>query len=75
MSKELLEKMLRRSYKVRLRHLNLQPLLRLSLSCQPRKHSYAANFGEVSVVFAGIEGHNSLIVVVIDSLYINIVSG
>jgi hypothetical protein len=63
MRKGLLEKKLRRLYKVRLRHLKLILLLWLSLSCQPRKHSYAANFGVVSVIFSGIEDLNALILV------------
>jgi hypothetical protein len=70
MSKESLERKLRRLYKVRLRHLKLILLLWLSLSCQPRKHSYAANFSVVTVIFSGIEGLNALIVLVINFLYI-----
>jgi hypothetical protein len=75
MSKELLERKPRRLYKVRLRHLKLPLLLRLSLSFQPLQCSYAANIGVVTVIFSGIEGLNAPIVLVINFLYIIIVVG
>jgi hypothetical protein len=49
MSKELLEKRLRRLYKVRLRYLKLILLLRLSQSFQPLNHLYDVNFAAVVV--------------------------
>jgi hypothetical protein len=55
LSKELLERKLRRLYKVRLRHLKLLLLLRLSRSSQLLKQSYAANFAAVVVIIWGIE--------------------
>jgi hypothetical protein len=53
-----------------LRLLKVLLLLRLSLSCQPRKHLYAANIGVVTVIFLGIEGLNALIVLIFNFLYI-----
>jgi hypothetical protein len=55
LSKGLLKKKLKRSYKVRLRHLKLQLLLRPSRGSQLLEESYAANFGVVVVVLKGIE--------------------
>ena len=55
LSKGLLEKKLKRSYKVRLRHLKLLLLLQLSRSSQLLKQSYAANFAAVVVVLKGIK--------------------
>jgi hypothetical protein len=74
-SKELLERRLKRLYKVGLRHLKLLLLFWLSLSFQPLQYSYTINFSVVSVIFSGIEGLNALIVLVIKFLYIIIILG
>jgi hypothetical protein len=56
LSKGLLEKKSRRSYKVRLRHLKpLLLLLQLSRSSQLLKQPYAANIAAVVVTLWGIE--------------------
>ena len=55
LSKGLLEKKSRRSYKVRLRHLKLLLLLRVSRSSRLLKQLYAANFAAVVVALKGIE--------------------
>ena len=70
LSKRLLEKKLKHSYKVRLRHLKLLLLLQLSRSSQLLKQSYAANFAAVVVTLWGIELTNVLIVLVVSFLYI-----
>jgi hypothetical protein len=48
-------KKLKRSYKVRLRHLKLLLLLRLSQSSRLLKQLYAANFAAVVVALKGIK--------------------
>jgi hypothetical protein len=55
LSKGLLEKKSRRSYKVRLRHLKLLLLLRLGRGSRLLKQLYAANFAAVVVALKGIE--------------------
>jgi multisubunit Na+/H+ antiporter MnhE subunit len=70
LSKELLEKKFKRSYKVKLRHLKLLLLLQLSHSSQLLKELYAANFAVVVVVLKDIKSIDVLIVLVINFLYI-----
>jgi hypothetical protein len=55
LSMRLLVKKLKRSYKVRLRHLKLLLLLRLSQSSRLLKQLYAANFAAVVVALKGIK--------------------
>ncbi|EED20339.1 conserved hypothetical protein [Talaromyces stipitatus ATCC 10500] len=61
LSKGLLKKKCKRSYKVRLRHPMLLLLLRLSRSSQLLKQSYAANIAAVVVTLWGIELTNALV--------------
>ena len=70
LSKGLLKKKLKRLYKVRLRHLMLLLLLRLSRSSQFLKQSYAANIAAAVVTLWGIELTNVLVVLVVRFLYI-----
>jgi hypothetical protein len=55
LSKGLLEKKLKRLYRVRLRYLKLLLLLWLSRGSQLLRELYAANFGVVVVILKGIE--------------------
>jgi hypothetical protein len=55
LSMGLLERKLKRSYKIRLRHLKPLLLLWLSQSSQLLKQLYAANFSAVVVTLWGIE--------------------
>ena len=70
LSKGLLEKKLKRSYKVRLGHLIMLLLLRLSRSSQLLKQLYAVNIAAVVVTLWGIELTNVLVVLVVRFLYI-----
>jgi hypothetical protein len=71
----LLERKPRISYKARLRHLNLLLPLWLSRSFQPLRCAYAAHISVVIVELSGIKSINALIVLVIEFLYIIIMSG